>query len=617
MPDQETASPTPDSEEPRSAQTLVPPQRKFKKKVKAPKQPKAKGEKHSFGEKFVRLSLRSMNKPTKLIAPRLPRLRDQILKSSMYTSAEALISIGLFISLISIVPAVIGAIILTDAGLGLFAIAMVAVPPLPFIITISLPKISAGSRAAALENELPYLIGYITVLAGGGISPFITLKRVAKADSLFPAAAKEARRILMDIEIFGLDALSALERASKNTPNKTWSDFIGGYVAVLKTGGDAVSYLESKLREIFSYSESKVRSGSEFIGTLAEAYIITTVVMGISLVILWATQNLLGGLTNGGAGQLGSGGQSIDPTLIVLFSAMFVPVISLIFIVVIGSAQVKEPFTYEKPFYVLLACLPIAVIAYLVPFLGLPQYIRLGLGLIAATAPASIMQIRYVKAKKSVESKLPNFLRDISEIRKTGLAPEKTIEQLAGRNYGGLTPYVQQISTQLSWGTPIRVVLDNFSDKVQSWVAKAMAFLLLEVVDVGGGSPRMFTNLADFTEKNAQLEKERRSMIKPYLMIPYVGAIMVVATTSMMIYFINPPGLATAGIPALASPALVAEATNILLLCSFFQAWVMGFVAGKMGEGSTADGFKHATLLVIISIITVYVSQLLIGGGTG
>ena len=65
----------------------------------------------------------------------------------------------------------------------------------------------------ALENELPYLIGYITVLAGGGISPFTTLKRISKADNLFPAAAKEARRILMDIEIFGLDALSALDRA--------------------------------------------------------------------------------------------------------------------------------------------------------------------------------------------------------------------------------------------------------------------------------------------------------------------------------------------------------------------------------------------------------------------
>ena len=77
-------------------------------------------------------------------------------------------------------------------------------------------------------------------------------------------------------------------------------------------------------------------------------------------------------------------------------------------------------------------------------------------------------------------------------------------------------------------------MLQNFSASVKSWVTRAMAFLLLEVVDVGGGSPRMFTNLADFTEKNAQLDKERRSMIKPYLMIPYVGAIMVVATTSMM-----------------------------------------------------------------------------------
>jgi archaeal flagellar protein FlaJ len=97
-------------------------------------------------------------------------------------------------------------------------------------------------------------------------------------------------------------------------------------------------------------------------------------------------------------------------------------------------------------------------------------------------------------------------------------------------------------------------------------------------------------------------------------MIPYVGAIMVVATTSMMIYFINPPGFASAGIPQLASPTLVKTATNILLLCSFFQAWVMGFVAGKMGEGSAADGFKHATLLVIISIVTIYVSSLFISG---
>ena len=220
-----------------------------------------------------------------------------------------------------------------------------------------------------------------------------------------------------------------------------------------------------------------------------------------------------------------------------------------------------------------------------------------------------------MRQKKAVESKLANFLRDISEVRKTGLAPEKTIEQLAGRQYSGLTPHIQRISSQLSWGTSMRTVLENFGSVVRSWLTRAMAFLLLEVVDVGGGSTKMFTDLADFTEKNALLQQERRSMVRPYLMIPYIGAIMVVATTAMMLYFVNPPGLSAAGIPALASPGLVAkEATNILLLCAFFQAWVMGFVAGKMGEESAADGFKHATFLVVLSLVTVYVSLYLING---
>ena len=397
-----------------------------------------------------------------------------------------------------------------------------------------------------------------------------------------------------------MDALSALERAARYTPNRMFSDFIGGYVAVLKTGGDAISYLESKLREIFTYRESKVKSASEFIGTMAEAYIIATVVMGISFTILFATQNLMSHNV-----------QNINPTMIVMFSMVFVPVISLVFIIVIGSSQTREPFTFELPYYVFMACAPIAAVMYFLP-LGLPPYIQLGIGLILATLPATIIHERFMKQKRSVEAKLPNFLRDISEIRKTGLAPEKTIEQLAGRRYSGLTVHVQKISSQLSWGTPIRTVLQNFMVTVKSWVTQAMAFLLLEVVDVGGGSSRMFISLADFTEKNAQLERERRSLIRPYLIIPYIGAILVVVTTAMMIYLISAPGLSVPGVPGIASPTVIRESTNVLLTTSFFQAWVMGIVAGKMGESSVADGFKHATLLVVISLIAVIVAKFVI-----
>ena len=49
-----------------------------------------------------------------------------------------------------------------------------------------------------------------------------------------------------------------------------------------------------------------------------------------------------------------------------------------------------------------------------------------------------------------------------------------------------------------------------------------------------------------------------------------------------------------------------------MLLAGFFQAWVMGFVAGKMGELTVADGFKHATAIIVISILTVYIAGIFI-----
>jgi len=92
----------------------------------------------------------------------------------------------------------------------------------------------------------------------------------------------------------------------------------------------------------------------------------------------------------------------------------------------------------------------------------------------------------------------------------------------------------------------------------------------------------MFISLADFTEKNAQLDKERRSLVRPFVIIPYIGAILVVVTTAMMVYFISAPGIGVQPGPGFgATPAVIAQATTILLTASFFQAWVMGIVAGK------------------------------------
>ena len=142
-------------------------------------------------------------------------------------------------------------------------------------------------------------------------------------------------------------------------------------------------------------------------------------------------------------------------------------------------------------------------------------------------------------------------------------------------------------------------------------MTQAMAFLLLEVVEVGGGSPEMFETLAEFTEKNRILDKERKSQVRPYIIVPYIGAVLIVITTALMVNLLAGSGLsiATGGNNAPFVSPVTNSATSILLTASVFQAWIMGLVAGKMGELNVSDGLKHATFLVAISIITVFIAQ--------
>ncbi|MCP8305051.1 MAG: type II secretion system F family protein [archaeon] len=558
----------------------------------------------TFTDRFIAFTFKLLKGPSTWLNKKMPQLRDDIMKSNLAISPEALISLVFFFTIIGFIPTILG-IFTVLMYRWIFGLFLLPIAPLIFAIGIATPKLSQSSRSGALDHELPFVIGYMTTLAGGGISPFVTLKRLSNVD-LYPATAKEAKRILMDIDVFGMDPISALDKAAKNIPNKAFSDFLGGYNSVLKSGGDVVSYMETKLRDTFSYRTIKMKNAVETIGTFAEVYIALAVILGISFFVLFAVQSILGG-------GLGGGGSSMSLNNVVLFSTLFIPLISIMFIYFVHSVQSREPFTYYKPYLIFSASLWVIVLMVFLPqfitFINIPFYTWLSLGLIISVVPAAIISYRDSSHKRAVESMLSSFLADIAEIRKTGLAPERCIEQLAERKYGKLSIYVKNMSTQLSWGVPLRKVMINFSNSVRSWLVRATAFILLEVVDVGGGTVKMFGSLADFSQKINETEKQKKSALRPFIFIPYFGAIMIVVTMIMMIYFVTLPmtALPGSGVSMVANLPLI---TSTLLSSAILQAWIMGFVAGKMGEGNIAAGFKHSAILVIISLVAIYITNI-------
>ncbi|MEM0075745.1 MAG: type II secretion system F family protein, partial [Conexivisphaerales archaeon] len=202
---------------------------------------------------------------------------------------------------------------------------------------------------------------------------------------------------------------------------------------------------------------------------------------------------------------------------------------------------------------------------------------------------------------------LPDFIRDVAEGRKIGLSPEMSIEQLVNKGYGLLSSPVRKMGSQLSWGLSLDKVMKSFVNQVNSWLAKVVGTLMLEVVDAGGGMVQSFSELADFTRKVQEFENDLKASLRPYIMVIYMAGLMIVITTFLMVYLMTQPAISSYGASSLGgavSPTVIEE----LLVATIFESWVVGFVAGKMGSGSLANGFIHAFILVIAGALTIILS---------
>jgi flagellar protein FlaJ len=483
-------------------------------------------------------------------------------------------------------------------------IPLIFLVPLPFYVMIGfllIPMSRASERASNLEREMPFAAAYVSVMASGGIAPYTSFKRLAEVE-LMPAMSGEAREVIKDVEIFGIDPLTAIENAAKRNPLDVFKDFLSGYASTVIIGGDIGHFLERKAEDIFKTRALRVKAAAERLGMLLETFIIVMVLMSLCFYILFSVESIYSvGMS------MGSG--------IILYTYLFTPMLSLMFVYLAHSMQPKTPVVEMRPYKVFGICSIVAAVLFMVltNFMGLIEIpfvssiqtiidlpVAIAIALFVATAPAAIVHTRISKTKTSMEQGINSFLRDLTEVRKTGLSPEKCIENLSNRDYGVFTKELRKISSEISWGVPVKKVIMDFVKRTKSWMTQIVMFLLVETIDVGGGTIAMIESIARFNNLTQEVEKEKKMSVRPYIMMPYFAAILLVATTTMMIGFTTGTlGVAETG----TQPKDLGPMITTFIASAIFHSYLIGIVAGKISEESVAAGFKHAALLVIIAVL--------------
>ncbi|MCK4436103.1 type II secretion system F family protein [Candidatus Bathyarchaeota archaeon] len=558
------------------------------------------------------LSFRFFGRLAPIFLERVFEFKTYLQRADMRIYPETYVSLMFFAALLTL-PVSIIAIVLLYLFQFIPLIVLVPTPIFVMIIFMLTPMSKAGERATRLERDMPFAATYVAVMASGGIPPYTSFKRLGEAE-LLPAMSQEARNLVRDVEIFGVDPLTAMQRSSKANPLDIYREFVGGYASAVIIGGDVTSFLETKAAELFKTRAARVRAAAERLGMLLESFIIIMVLMSLCFYILFSVESIYS-----------TGMSSISG--IMMYTYVFTPLLSFVFIYLAHGMQPKTPVTDWRPYKAFGICIAIAVVVlilltnfmgiFYVPFLApiasivdLPTAVAIAL--VITSAPPAIIQIRLSSEKASTEKGVTLFLQDLTETRKTGLAPEKCIETLSNREYGCFSKHLRKITAELSWGIPLRKVFMDFVKRTKSWTTQIVMFLLVETIDVGGGTIAMIESLARFCTTTQQVEREKKMSVKPYIMMPYFAALMLVATTIMMLTFTSKTvSMATGEAEAAASPEL-ASLMIIFTTSVIIHSYLIGLVGGKISEESVAAGFKHSALLTVLAIVAAKVAPTLI-----
>ena len=479
---------------------------------------------------------------------------------------------------------------------------------------------AASEEAEQIDRELPYAVMVFTLMAASGVSLYESWKRMRKFD-LLPRFKSEADEVVRQVEVLGKDPLTVMYERAEKTGSKLYRDFLSGFVSSVKSGGKIVDFMKSKLRSIFELRSNAINRSIERLGTLVEAYavmLIVTLCVYILYVVLSSTAMME---------LLAKTSLPTSPYTAYLVAFVIMPLISIIFMLAAHNIQ-RSPLMNLKEVYVKaiptglvvmgLLCIFafIPSLSNMVNMLGWPSFVTIALVLVSL--PSAISYYRIAKENSAAEEALPSFLRDVTEARKIGLSPEKSIIHATKRkNYGRFSKFLNLIRSQIEWGVPLRKIFENLKLKLKSWTALINFMIMIETIEIGGGPSHAFEILTEYCEKEREVEVNRRALLKPYIILSFVWSILIALTTTIVAITIYV--LTQLTLPSL-SPTMLAslqQQISIFSIGIIVQCWISGFFIGKISEGNFAAGFKYSAMLAVTAYISLVLAQNFLWGAYG
>lgn len=233
------------------------------------------------------------------------------------------------------------------------------------------------------------------------------------------------------------------------------------------------------------------------------------------------------------------------------------------------------------------------------------------IGLLLILGPYSFYESFWLRYIESIEERLPDLLRDLSESIRFGMTLAEAIMKAAKGNYGGLTPSVKRMATQVEWGVNATEAFQRFADDVDTPMVRSSVAIVIKGDKAGGDIADVLATTANSDKEIQLLRTERRTEMSGYVAVVYTTFFVFLAVILILNSIFLPAMEETtesskteAGyLPVSISTVSLSEIQFIYFCAAVVQGLGNGTLAGLIDSGSIVYGQRHSFIMILSSFI--------------
>lgn len=191
----------------------------------------------------------------------------------------------LFFSITPLLPIIVKASGEFATRLWKSMIIMIAVPILTFVIMYSYPGLEKSSTETKIDEELPFATIHMSAISGSMIDPSKIFEIIIITRE-YPFLEKEFKKLMNEINLYGLDLVSALRNSSYNSPSKKLSELFNGLATTINSGGNLPDFFDKRSQTLLFENRLEQEKKTKAAETFMDIYISLVIAAPMILMVL-------------------------------------------------------------------------------------------------------------------------------------------------------------------------------------------------------------------------------------------------------------------------------------------------------------------------------------------